>query len=60
MNNAGVFKRGSLSIGSKTETTVPDFDFVMAVNVKGTFLGMKHASHAMRSLQTPGELSEKC
>ncbi len=43
VNNAGILIRASIE-----ETTEDDFDRIMAVNVKGVFLGVKHAIPAMR------------
>ncbi|EZP74006.1 putative oxidoreductase [Sphingomonas paucimobilis] len=43
-NNAGV-----LSFGELVTADVAEFDRVYAVNVKGPFLGMKHAGGAMRA-----------
>ncbi len=43
VNNAGVGVAAST-----TDTTVEDFDWVVSVNLKGTFLGMKHAIPAIR------------
>ena len=43
VNNAGILLRASIE-----ETTEDDFDRIMAVNVKGVFLGTKHAIPAMR------------
>jgi NAD(P)-dependent dehydrogenase (short-subunit alcohol dehydrogenase family) len=43
VNNAGILIRASIE-----ETTEDDFDRIMAVNVKGVFLGTKHALPAMR------------
>ena len=43
VNNAGILIRASIE-----ETTEDDFDRIMAVNVKGVFLGTKHAIPAMR------------
>jgi NAD(P)-dependent dehydrogenase (short-subunit alcohol dehydrogenase family) len=43
VNNAGVGVAAST-----TETTVEDFDRVISVNLRGTFLGMKHAIPAIR------------
>ncbi len=43
VNNAGILLRSSIE-----ETTEDDFDRIMAVNVKGVFLGTKHAIPAMR------------
>jgi NAD(P)-dependent dehydrogenase (short-subunit alcohol dehydrogenase family) len=42
VNNAGLY-----SIASLRETTLEEWDRVMAVNVTGVFLGMKHASAPM-------------
>ena len=44
VNNAGV------SIGKRgiEDTSVQDWDHIMDVNVKGVFLGTKHAIPAMR------------
>ena len=44
VNNAGVWGRGVIE-----ETTVDDFDQLCAVNLKGVFLGTKHAIRAMRN-----------
>src|SRR5206468_2431479 len=43
VNNAGILFRAKIE-----ETTVEDWDRIMAVNVKGVFLGTKHAIPAMR------------
>ena len=43
VNNAGILIRASIE-----ETTEDDWDRIMAVNVKGVFLGTKHAIPAMR------------
>jgi NAD(P)-dependent dehydrogenase (short-subunit alcohol dehydrogenase family) len=43
VNNAGVGVAAST-----TDTTVEDFDRVVSVNLKGAFLGMKHAIPAIR------------
>ena len=43
VNNAGVLLRGQLE-----ETSSQDWDFVMGVNAKGTFLGTKAAIPEMR------------
>lgn len=43
VNNAGIYIRKRLE-----ETTEDDWDQIMAVNVKGVFLGVKHAIPAMR------------
>ena len=43
VNNAGILIRKSIE-----ETTVEDWDSIMAVNAKGVFLGTKHAIPAMR------------
>jgi cyclopentanol dehydrogenase len=43
VNNAGILIRSNIE-----ETTEDDFDRIMAVNVKGVFLGTKHAIPAMR------------
>ena len=43
VNNAGILMRATIE-----ETTEDDFDRIMAVNVKGVFLGTKHAIPAMR------------
>lgn len=43
VNNAGILIRSSIE-----ETTEDDFDRIMAVNVKGVFLGTKFAIPAMR------------
>ena len=44
VNNAGILIRKSIE-----ETTVEDWDRIMGINVKGVFLGTKHAIPAMRS-----------
>jgi 3(or 17)beta-hydroxysteroid dehydrogenase len=44
VNNAGVWSRGVIE-----ETTVADFDRLCAVNLKGVFLGTKHAIGAMKN-----------
>ena len=43
VNNAGILLRGRIE-----ETSEDDWDRIMAVNVKGVFLGTKHAIPAMR------------
>src|SRR5262249_57712075 len=43
VNNAGIYIRKRIE-----ETTEDDLDQIMAVNVKGVFLGTKHALPAMR------------
>src|SRR5207253_10297370 len=43
VNNAGILIRKGIE-----ETTEDDWDRIMAVNVKGVFLGTKHAIPAMR------------
>lgn len=43
VNNAGILIRSSIE-----ETTEDDFDRIMAINVKGVFMGTKHALPAMR------------
>jgi cyclopentanol dehydrogenase len=43
VNNAGILIRSSIE-----ETTEDDFDRIMAINVKGVFMGTKHAIPAMR------------
>src|SRR2546430_3939139 len=43
VNNAGILFRSKIE-----ETSVEDWDRIMAVNVKGVFLGTKHAIPAMR------------
>jgi cyclopentanol dehydrogenase len=43
VNNAGITYRGSIE-----ETTEEDWDLIMAINVKGVFLGTKSAIPAMR------------
>jgi cyclopentanol dehydrogenase len=43
VNNAGILLRKSIE-----ETTVEEWDRIMAVNLKGVFLGTKHALPAMR------------
>lgn len=43
VNNAGILIRATIE-----ETTEDDFDRIMAVNVKGVFLGTKHAIPVMR------------
>lgn len=43
VNNAGILLRQSIE-----DTTEDDWDRIMAVNVKGVFLGTKHAIPAMR------------
>jgi NAD(P)-dependent dehydrogenase (short-subunit alcohol dehydrogenase family) len=43
VNNAGILIRSSIE-----ETTEDDLDRIMAVNVKGVFMGVKHAIPAMR------------
>jgi NAD(P)-dependent dehydrogenase (short-subunit alcohol dehydrogenase family) len=42
-NNAGVLRRGTIE-----ECTEEDWDFVMAVNLKGVFLGSKYAVPVMK------------
>jgi len=43
VNNAGVMWRGNV-----TETPTDAFDFVLSVNLRGAFLGIKHAAPVMR------------
>jgi NAD(P)-dependent dehydrogenase (short-subunit alcohol dehydrogenase family) len=43
VNNAGILLRSKIE-----ETSVEDWDRIMAVNVRGVFLGTKHAIPAMR------------
>ena len=43
VNNAGIYIRKRIE-----ETTEDDLDQIMAVNIKGVFLGTKHALPAMR------------
>ena len=43
VNNAGILLRSKIE-----ETSVDDWDRIMAVNVKGVFLGTKHVIPAMR------------
>lgn len=43
VNNAGILIRSRIE-----ETTEDDFDRIMAINVKGVFMGTKHAIPAMR------------
>ena len=43
VNNAGVMWRGSV-----VETPADAFDFVLSVNLRGAFLGIKHAAPVMR------------
>ncbi len=43
VNNAGILIRSSIEA-----TTEDDFDRIMAINVKGVFMGTKHALPAMR------------
>src|SRR5258705_2004124 len=43
VNNAGILFRSKIE-----ETSVEDWDRIMAVNVKGVFLGTKHAIPALR------------
>ena len=52
VNNAGV---GDL-IGSVETFGADDWDRVMAVNLKGVFLGIKHASRAMIAAGTAGRI----
>lgn len=44
-NNAGV----AGAIGPITHTAVEDFDYTMAVLVRGVFLGMKHAARVLKA-----------
>ena len=44
VNNAGIWSRGVIE-----ETSVDEFDRVCAVNLKGVFLGTKHAIGAMKN-----------
>ncbi len=44
VNNAGVWSRGVIE-----ETSVEDFDRICAVNLKGVFLGTKHAIGTMKN-----------
>lgn len=43
VNNAGIWSRGTIE-----ETTLEDFERLCAVNLKGVFLGTKHAIGAMK------------
>ncbi|MBY7143179.1 glucose 1-dehydrogenase [Virgibacillus sp. NKC19-3] len=47
VNNAGVYMAKSVG-----DTTLDDWDFLMDINVKGTFLGMKHILPLMRKHQS--------
>ena len=49
VNNAGMFMVKPIA-----ETTEADFDAMHAVNVEGTFLGIKHAFRAFAEARTPG------
>jgi NAD(P)-dependent dehydrogenase (short-subunit alcohol dehydrogenase family) len=44
-NNAGI----TGAIGPLTETTAEDWDYTFSINVKGVFLGIKHAARVMRA-----------
>jgi len=44
-NNAGV----TGAIGPLTETTAEDWDYTFNINVRGVFLGIKHAARVMRA-----------
>lgn len=44
VNNAGIYRPGSIA-----ETTDEIFDRQVAINQKGTFLGIKHAAEAMKA-----------
>jgi NAD(P)-dependent dehydrogenase (short-subunit alcohol dehydrogenase family) len=44
-NNAGI----TGAIGPLTETTAEDWDYTFNINVKGVFLGIKHAARIMRA-----------
>jgi 3alpha(or 20beta)-hydroxysteroid dehydrogenase len=59
VNNAGIYIRKRIE-----ETTEDDLDQILAVNVKGVFLGVKHALPAMRragggSIINPGGQSHR-
>jgi 3-oxoacyl-[acyl-carrier protein] reductase len=49
VNNAGVTRPAMLSTMS-----VSDFDLVVAVHVRGTFLGIREAARRMREAEVPG------
>ena len=51
-NNAGI----TGAIGPLTETSVEDWDFTFDINVRGVFLGIKHAARVMRSRGTGGTI----
>jgi NAD(P)-dependent dehydrogenase (short-subunit alcohol dehydrogenase family) len=51
-NNAGV----GGAFGPIGETTVEEWDFTFAVLVRGVFLGMKHASHRMKTQGRGGSI----
>jgi NAD(P)-dependent dehydrogenase (short-subunit alcohol dehydrogenase family) len=51
VNNAGVFFVKPLA-----DTTEEDFDTIYAINVEGTFLGMKHAFRSFASAGTEGAI----
>jgi NAD(P)-dependent dehydrogenase (short-subunit alcohol dehydrogenase family) len=50
VNNAGIWLRGVIE-----ETTVEEFDRLCAVNLKGVFLGTKHAIRAMKNHPADGD-----
>jgi 3-oxoacyl-[acyl-carrier protein] reductase len=49
VNNAGVTRPAMLH-----KMTVEEFDLVLRVHVRGTFLGTREAARSMRASQTPG------
>jgi NAD(P)-dependent dehydrogenase (short-subunit alcohol dehydrogenase family) len=51
VNNAGTFFVKPLA-----DTTEEDFDNIYAVNVEGTFLGVKHAFQSFAASKTPGAI----
>jgi NAD(P)-dependent dehydrogenase (short-subunit alcohol dehydrogenase family) len=51
-NNAGI----AGAIGPITHVKVEDFDFTMAVLVRGVFLGMKHGARIMRAQRQGGAI----
>lgn len=51
VNNAGIFFVKPLA-----DTTEGDFDDIYAINVEGTFLGVKHAFRSFSASKTPGAI----
>jgi NAD(P)-dependent dehydrogenase (short-subunit alcohol dehydrogenase family) len=52
VNNAGV----PGAFGAITETEVEDWDYTLAVLLRGTFLGIKHAARAFAAQRTGGSI----